>query len=157
MTVIVPRLRYYAPGMANDATATIPRWQRLLLAFCLLQLAWAAAGMVINPDFAIGADATSVPVLGVDFNGWHALSGFLLFGPGLFAFNRDEIAVPFTWAAIAALLATALWTVFSERPAWVFYFPNGSGDIRLHVGSALILALLLLIRRLDRSSKPVVS
>lgn len=140
--------------MPTAPTEPIPRWQRLLLAFCLLQLAWAAAGMAINPDFAIGADATSVPVLGVDFNGWHALSGFLLFGPGLFAFNRDEIAVPFTWAAIAALLATALWTVFSERPAWVFYFPNASGDIQLHVGSALILALLLVIRRLDRPGSP---
>jgi len=137
--------------MATSATVRITRWQRLLLAFCLLQLAWSAAGMVINPDFAIGADATSVPVLGVDFNGWHALSGFLLFGPGLFAFDRDEVAVPFTWAAIAALLATALWTLFSEHPAWVFYFPNGSGDIRLHVVSALILALLLIIRRLDSS------
>lgn len=137
--------------MATETTTVIARWQRLLLAFCLLQLAWAAAGMVINPDFSIGADATSVPVLGVDFNGWHALSGFLLFGPGLFVFNRDELAVPFTWAAIAALLATALWTVFSERPAWVFYFPNSGGDIQLHVGSALILALLLVIRRLDRS------
>jgi hypothetical protein len=137
--------------MATAPIIEITRWQRLLLAFCLLQLAWAAAGLVINPDFAIGADATSVPVLGVDFNGWHAVSGFLLFGPGLFAFNRDEIAVPYTWAAILALLATALWTVFSERPAWVFYFPNTGGDIQLHVGSALILALLLVIRRLDRS------
>lgn len=141
--------------MATPANREITRWQRLLLAFCLLQLAWAAAGLVINPDFAIGADATSIPVFGVDFNGWHAVSGFLLFGPGLFAFDRDEIAVPFAWAAIAALLATALWTVFSERPAWVFYFPNASADIQLHVVSALILALLLLIRRLDRSSKPV--
>jgi hypothetical protein len=141
--------------MATPANREITRWQRLLLAFCLLQLAWAAAGLVINPDFAIGADATSIPVFGVDFNGWHAVSGFLLFGPGLFAFDRDEIAVPFAWAAIAALLATALWTIFSERPAWVFYFPNASADIQLHVVSALILALLLLIRRLDRSSKPV--
>jgi len=138
--------------MATASTSEITRWQRLLLAFCLLQLAWAAAGMVINPDFAIGADATSVPVLGVDFNGWHALSGFLLFGPGLFAFNRDELAVPFTWAAIVALLATALWTVYSERPAWVFYFPNPGADIQLHVGSAIILGLLLVIRRLDRTS-----
>jgi hypothetical protein len=137
----------------GTATSTITRWQRLLLAFCLLQLAWAAAGLVINPDFALGADATSVPVLGVDFNGWHAVSGFLLFGPGLFVFNRDELAVPFTWAAIAALLATALWTVFSERPAWVFYFPNPSADIQLHVGSALILGLLLVIRRLDAGTR----
>lgn len=140
--------------MAAATSTEITRWQRLLLAFCLLQLAWAAAGLVTNPDFAIGSEATSVAVLGVDFNGWHALSGLLLFGPGLYAFSRDEVAVPFTWAAIAALLATALWTVFSERPAWVFYFPNASGDIRLHVGSALILGLLLIIRRLDRSGAP---
>jgi len=137
----------------STATPTITRWQRLLLAFCLLQLAWAAAGLVINPDFAIGSDATSVPVLGVDFNGWHAVSGFLLFGPGLFAFHRDELAVPFTWAAIVALLATALWTVYSEHPAWVFYFPNPDGDIQLHVGSAVILALLLVIRKLDGGTR----
>ena len=140
--------------MATTATPNITRWQRLLLAFCLLQLAWATAGLVINPNFAIGADATSVPVLGVDFNGWHAPSGFLLFGPGLYAFSRDEIAVPFTWTAIVALLVTALWTVYSTRPAWVFYFPHADGDIRLHVGSALILALLLVIRLLDRVHAP---
>jgi hypothetical protein len=139
--------------MATAASVEITRWQRLLLAFCLLQLAWATAGLVANPDFALGTDATTIRVLGVDFNGWHAVSGFLLFGPGLFAFNRDEIAVPYTWAAIAALLATALWTVFSERPAWVFYFPNAGGDIQLHVGSALILGLLLVIRRLDQGTR----
>lgn len=139
--------------MAASTSSSISRWQRLLLAFCLLQLAWATAGLVINPDFAIGADATSVPVLGVDFNGWHAISGFLLFGPGLFAFTRDELAVPFTWAAIVALLATALWTVYSEHPAWVFYFPNADGDIQLHVGSAIILALLLVIRKLDAGTR----
>jgi len=140
--------------MATAQSTDIARWQRLLLAFCLLQLAWSTAGLVLNPNFAIGADATSVQVLGVDFNGWHAVSGFLLFGPGLFVFSRDELAMPFTWAAIVAVLATALWAVFSEHPAWVFYFPNSDGDIQLHVGSALILGLLLVIRRLDRSSTP---
>lgn len=122
------------------------RWQRLLIVYCILQLAWAVVGLAANPDFAIGADATSVRVLGVDFNGWHALSGIVLFVPGLLIARRDEVAVPYVWAAIIALLATAAWTPFSARPAWVFYFPHPNADILLHVGSAAILALLLVVR-----------
>lgn len=105
--------------------------------------------MIANPDFGIGADATSVRVFGVDFNGWHALSGLVLFAPGLIAWRRDAIAVPFTIAAILALLVTALWTVFDDHPAWVFWFPNPSADILLHVGSAAVLAALLAVRARD--------
>lgn len=131
--------------------ASVARWQRWLLVFCVLQILWALAGLIANPDFAIGADATSTPVLGVDFNGWHAVSGFLLFGPGLIAFRREELAVPYTWAAVVGLFATAFWTLFSIRPAWVFYFPNPEGDILLHVGSAAVLLFLLVIRQWDKA------
>lgn len=118
-------------------------WQRLLLASTLLHLLWDTVGLLANPSFAIGTDATAVQVLGVDFNGWHALAGFLLFGPALFIWRRAELAVPYMVAAIAALLATAVWGVVSERPAGVFYFPNPTGDFLLHVGSAAFLAVLL--------------
>lgn len=130
--------------------SSVGRWQRFLLVFCVLQLIWAVAGLIANPDFAVGYAATSVRVLGVDFNGWHAVSGFLLFGPGLIAFRRDELALPYTWAAVAALLITAGWTLFSIRPVWVFYFPNPAGDILLHLGSAAVLLFFLVIRQWDR-------
>lgn len=112
----------------------------------------ALVGLMANPDFSLGADATSVQVFGVDFNGWHAVSGFLVWGPGLIAYRRDELAVPYVWAVIIVLLITSVWTQFSERPAWVFYFPHPTGDTILHVGSAVILALLLLLRQRDRVS-----
>lgn len=49
------------------------------------QLGYATAGLLANPDFSTGPAVTSVRVLGVDFNGWHALAGFALFAPGLLA------------------------------------------------------------------------
>ena len=48
-----------------------------------LQLLWALAGLIAEPSIDFGDDAVTEKVLGVDFNGVHAISGFLLFLPGL--------------------------------------------------------------------------
>ena len=54
----------------------------------LVVLLWSIPGLIVNPDFAIGDDATSEVVLGVDMNGWHAVSGFLIAIPGLLVASR---------------------------------------------------------------------
>ncbi len=115
-------------------------------------LGWSIAGLIANPDFTTGDAATSVRVLGVDFNGWHALSGFLLFGPGIVAARRAEIALLFIPAAVAGLVATGVWALLSSRPAGIFPFDHPSGDAILHFGAATayLVVLALAYRRAQR-------
>lgn len=102
-------------------------------------LAWSIPGLLINPDFAIGDGATSELVLGVDMNGWHAVSGFLVAIPGFFAATRARLAAIFNVVAAAGLIATGVWALLSERVAGgLFYFPNGGGDAILHFATSAI-------------------
>lgn len=97
--------------------------------------------MIVNPDFSVGNETTSRLVLGVDMNGWHAVSGFLVVVPVL-AVLRNAQLLP--WVMIAAsvgLLATAGWSLLTEYPAGgLFYFPNPLGDVILHIATASIFA-----------------
>lgn len=101
--------------------------------------AWSVAGLIANPDFAFGDEATSVLVLGVDMNGWHAVSGFAVMIPGLMAATRQRLSAVFNVAAAGALIVTGVWALLSERVAGgLFYFPNGGGDALLHFATAAI-------------------
>ena len=91
----------------------------------LAVLVWSVPGLIVNPDFSTGDAATSEVVLGVDMNGWHALSGFLVALPGLFAALRPSWAAPFDVAAAAALVATGIWALLdAHAAAGLFYFPT---------------------------------
>ena len=93
----------------------------------------------MNPDFATGDAASSVRVLGVDMNGWHAVSGFLVAIPGFFAATRRSISALFDLAAAGGLLFTALWASLSTQVAGgLFYFPHGDADALLHIGTSTI-------------------
>jgi hypothetical protein len=67
--------------------------QKALVTLCALQLVWALAGFIAEPSFQIGADAPTEKVLWVDFNGIHALSGLLLFGPAFYFARRPDWAL----------------------------------------------------------------
>jgi uncharacterized protein DUF4383 len=112
-------------------------------------MAWSIWGFIANPSFATGADATSTRVLGVDFNAWHAISGFLLFGPGLYLARRRDWALLFSLAAVASLYATGVWALLSDRPAGLFPFDHAHADAILHFGSgtAYLLVALIELRR----------
>jgi hypothetical protein len=100
----------------------------------LVILVWSVPGLIVNPDFATGGSATSKIVLGVDMNGWHALSGFLVAIPVLWAAMSPQRAAIFVPFAAASLLATAVWALISAHPAaGLFYFPHGDTDALLHV------------------------
>lgn len=104
-----------------------------------LVLLWSIPGLIVNPDFAIGDAASSELVLGVDMNGWHAVSGFLVAIPGLVAASRPQFAFVFNIAAAASLIATGVWALLSEQVAGgLFYFPNGVGDALLHFGTSAV-------------------
>ena len=127
--------------------------QKSVLAIALFQLAWATAGFIAEPTFAVGSDAPTEQVLGVDFNGWHALSGLLLFGPALVFALRPDWALLYAIAAGVLLVITGLWALASERVAYVFTFPNNEADAVLHLATgALFLAAAGVQSRRDRSA-----
>jgi Domain of unknown function (DUF4383) len=105
----------------------------------LVVLVWSIPGLIVNPDFAIGDSATSETVLGVDMNGWHAVSGFLVAVPGLLVASRPHLAAPFCVAAAGGLLATALWAFLDTQVAGgLFSFPNNETDAFFHIGTSAI-------------------
>jgi hypothetical protein len=113
------------------------QWAAILGSIAVL--VWSVPGLIVNPDFHVGGSATSERVLGVDMNGWHALSGFLVAIPGFFAALRPSWSALFNLAAAAALLSTAVWAVLSSQvAAGLFYFPHGDADALLHLGTSTI-------------------
>ena len=107
----------------------------------ILVMAWSIAGLIANPDFATGDAATSERVLAVDFNGWHAVSGFLIGIPGLYAAMRASWAALFSLAAAGSLIATAVWALADAQVAGgLLYLPNGNADAALHFGVSAIFA-----------------
>ena len=121
----LPRRRVPAAGaMTSDWTFA----QKGLVILCALQLLWALAGFVAEPSFQIGSDAPTEKVLWVDFNGIHALSGLLLFGPAFYFARRPDWALYYTLYIVVALYATGLWALFDEQPGWVFTFPDNAND-----------------------------
>jgi hypothetical protein len=127
--------------------------QKGVLAVCVFQLGWSLAGFIAEPSFDFGSDAATATVLGVDFNGVHALSGLLLFGPGLVFATRPAWALLFAVAASGALFVTGIWALASTQPAYVFTFPNNERDAVLHLATAGIFAILAAVQlRRDRAS-----
>ena len=113
------------------------QWSAALGAVAVL--VWSVPGLVVNPNFATGHAATSKVVLGVDMNGWHAVSGFLVAVPALWAATRAYRAAVFVPFAATSLIATAVWALLSERPAaGLFYFPHGSSDAMLHIATSAV-------------------
>src|SRR5262249_36163840 len=102
-------------------------------------LVWSVPGLIINPDFSTGGSASAVRVLGVDMNGWHALSGFLVAIPGFFAALRPQWSAWFNLAAAGSLIATAIWALASTQVAGgLFYLPHQGADALLHLGTSAI-------------------
>lgn len=132
--------------------ATAPRaqeWtfaQKGIVVLAVLQLAWALAGLIAEPSFSMGEDAPTEKVLGVDFNGIHAVSGFLLFLPAFYFALRPKWALYYAIYVAAALWATGIWALFSTQPAWVFTFPDNSSDGVFHLFTGTLFAAVAAIQ-----------
>lgn len=124
------------------------------LAGGLALLFWSVPGLFVNPDFAVGDSATAERVMGVDMNGWHALSGILLGLPAVLLAPRPRLAASFALAAGGGLVASALWALATPRVAGLFYLPNQTADALLHLATAAVLLAgavpYLLARRASR-------
>jgi cytochrome b len=128
---------------------TFAQWGIVVLA--VVQLAWAVAGLLAEPSFHFGDGAPSERVLGVDFNGVHALSGLLLFGPAFFFALRPRWAVLYAIYVAVALIVTGLWAIWSTSPAGIFTFPNNDADAILHISTGVLFAIVAAIQLgLDR-------
>jgi hypothetical protein len=128
---------------------TFAQWAIVLVA--ALQIAWATAGLIAEPSFHFGEEAPTETVLGVDFNGVHALSGYLLFGPAFFFALRPRWAVLYAIFVAAALIVTGVWAAFSTSPAGIFAFPDNTADAILHLATGTVFAVIAAIQLgLDR-------
>jgi hypothetical protein len=116
---------------------TAVQWAAVAGAFAVLF--WSVPGLIVNPDFSTGDAATAQRVLGVDMNGWHAVSGFLIAIPALVLAPRPHLVARFLPLAAAGLIATAVWALVSTQLAGgLFYFPNNETDAILHFATAAI-------------------
>jgi hypothetical protein len=126
-------------GLLGPADLPLSAVQWSALVGSIAVLVWSVPGLIVNPDFAVGAGATSVKVLAVDMNGWHAVSGFLVGIPGLVATWRRRWSAFFVVQAAIALSATAIWALLSTRPVGgLFYFPGNVADAILHFATSAI-------------------
>jgi hypothetical protein len=132
--------------------------QKALVTLCALQLLWALAGFIAEPSFQIGPNAPTTKILWVDFNGIHALSGLLLFGPAFYFACRPDWALYYTLYIVVALYATGIWALFDDQPGWVFTFPDNANDGVFHlVTGTLFLAVAAIQISQDRDARRVVT
>lgn len=120
--------------------------QKALVVLAALQLLWATAGLIAEPSFHFGADAPTEKVLGVDFNGVHAVSGFLLFAPAFYFARRPDWAFYYDVYVVGALWITGIWALFTAQPAWVFTFPDNSADAIFHLATGTLFAVLAVVQ-----------
>jgi hypothetical protein len=140
---------------ATAAASRATEWtfaQKGIVVLAVAMLAWSLAGFIAEPSFATGSDAPTEKVLGVDFNGWHAFSGLLLFTPAFFFALRPGWAVFYALYAGGALMLTSVWILLSTQPLFVLYLPNNESDAVFHFasGGAFLLVAGVQIRR-DRA------
>jgi len=136
---------------APRAQWTFAQWAIVVVA--ALQIAWATAGLIAEPSFHFGEGAPTQVVLGVDFNGVHALSGYLLFGPAFFFALRPRWALLYAIFVAGALIVTGIWAAISTSPAGVFAFPDNTADAILHISTGAVFAVIAAIQLgLDRQA-----
>lgn len=125
-----------------------------LLIISAFHVVQAVAGLIVNPSFTTGPGAPTVQLLGMDYNGWHAVAGLALFGPGLvFAIRKSWAVLYLLLAAIAGALP-GIWAFFSHQVAFVFTFPNNTTDAVVHLVTAAVLAAVAAIQiRIDGGIK----
>ena len=117
-----------------------------LLIISALHVLQAIVGFIAEPSFATGPAAPTVQILGMDYNGWHAVSGLALFGPGLYFCRRNSWAVLYLLAAAVAGALPGIWAFFSQQVAYVFSFPNNTTDAIVHLVTAAVMACIAAVQ-----------
>ncbi|BBX33401.1 MULTISPECIES: DUF4383 domain-containing protein [Mycolicibacterium] len=110
-----------------------------LLIISVVHVVQAIVGFILEPSFATGPDAPTVQLLGMDYNGWHAVAGLALFGPGLVLCRRKSWAVLYLLLAATAGALPGIWAFFSNQVAYIFAFPNNTTDAIVHLVTAAVM------------------
>jgi hypothetical protein len=125
-----------------------------LLIISILHVIQAVIGFIAEPSFAVGPDAPTVQVFGMDYNGWHAVAGLALFGPGLVFAMRKSWAVLYLLLAAVAGALPGIWAFFSHQVAYVFTFPNNVTDAVVHLVTAAVMVAVAAVQiRIDGGLK----
>ena len=129
--------------------------QRFAIAIGVFTVVTALIGLAINPDFAVGDDATAEAFI-VDWNGWHALAAILVGVPGIAIAWLPSLAVPYLGYRAVTDGAVAVWAAVDDRPLGVLYLPTSS-DAILHATLAAVslLGIMLANRGSGRAVRPV--
>lgn len=113
-------------------------------------------GMAINPDFAVGNDATAESFI-VDWNGWHAVAALLVGVPGLAIAWFPGLAIPYLAYRAITDGAVAVWAALDDRPLGVLFLPTNS-DAIVHAVIASVAALgIVLAARSTRKAPQAVA
>lgn len=110
-----------------------------LLVISLFHVVQAVIGFIAEPSFATGPGAPTAQILGMDYNGWHAVAGLALFGPGLVLCRRKSWSVLYLLLAAAAGALPGIWAFFSNQVAYIFAFPNNMTDAVVHLVTAAVM------------------
>ncbi|GAB2704291.1 DUF4383 domain-containing protein [Nocardia thraciensis] len=112
----------------------------------VVHIVWAIVGWIAEPSFAIGHHAPATPVLGMDYNGWHAVAGLLLFTPALGAALRKSWSAWYcVVAAVGGGFVVGIWALFSHQ-VLVLSFPNHRLDALEHIVTGVVLLALVAIQ-----------
>jgi Domain of unknown function (DUF4383) len=134
--------------LAAMPTMTAPREWTVATHFAVwIGLATVVSGIVglaINPDFAVGDDATAESFIGVDWNGWHGVAAILVGVPGLVVAWYPSLAIPYLAYRAVTDAAVGLWAALDDRPLGVLFLPT-SGDAIFHAAVAAVAALGILL------------
>ncbi len=121
-----------------------------LLIICVFHVVQAVVGFIAEPSFATGPDAPTVQILGMDYNGWHAVAGLALFAPGLVFAMRKSWSVLYLQVAGVGGALPGVWAFFSKQVAYIFAFPNNITDAIVHIATgAVMIAVAAIQIRLD--------
>lgn len=120
--------------------------QKMNLFLGVLFLAHSIGGLIVNPDFALGDDISSETFLWMDWNGWHALSGILIWTTALAVAPRADLSRLFAYLVIIADLPVVIWMLFDSVPFALFSLPT-TRDLVFHAAIVAAYALTLLATR----------
>jgi hypothetical protein len=128
--------------------------QIALLTIAAFHVIQSIIGFILEPSFATGPDAPTTVLMGMDYNGWHAVAGLTLFGPGLvFALRKSWSVLYLLIAAVGGALP-GVWAFFSNQVAYIFAFPNNITDAVIHLVTSTVMITVALIQiRIDGGLK----
>jgi len=141
------------PSATYSTEVHIVKWsvaQVGLLVISAFHVVQAVIGFLAEPSFATGPGAPTVQILGMDYNGWHAVAGLAMFAPGLIFAIRKSWSVLYLLAAAVAGAFPGIWAFFSNQVAFVFTFPNNTIDAIVHMVSAAVMIAVAAVQiRID--------